>query len=224
MDACAAASALEIDLGLNDVLLDAIQNSLAVLQSEPLLRWVINPFPLDGSHAVHCDTSRSLQAENLFLWRQLALYIERGVNPRRMVGAATRISLAWLSRWFDWRESRLVVRPETLIRWHRAGWKLFWRLKPLPGRLPIPLETRELIRRMANENPSWGQERIADELWVKSGIQVSPRTVKSICRGVRRVDREGTCAGRRSCACMPRGSLPAISWSPSPPRFGYCSW
>ncbi len=121
-------------------------------------------------------SSRSVQAENLFLRRQLALYIERGMKPRRM-GAATRIALAWLSRWFDWRDALVVVRPETLIRWHRAGWKLFWRLKSRPGRPPIPPETRELIRRMANENPSWGQERIANELWVKLGIQVSPRTV-----------------------------------------------
>ena len=121
-------------------------------------------------------SSRSVQAENLFLRRQLGLYIERGMKPRRM-GAATRIALAWLSRWFDWRDALVVVRPETLIRWHRAGWKLFWRLKSRPGRPPIPPETRELIRRMANENPSWGQERIANELWVKLGIQVSPRTV-----------------------------------------------
>jgi putative transposase len=121
-------------------------------------------------------STRSVQAENLFLRRQLALYIERGMKPRRM-GAATRIALAWLSRWFDWRDALVVVRPETLIRWHRAGWKLFWRLKSRAGRPPIPPETRELIRRMANENPSWGQERIANELWVKLGIQVSPRTV-----------------------------------------------
>ena len=105
---------------------------------------------------------------NLFLRRQLALYIERGMKPRRM-GAATRIALAWLSRWFDW--------PETLIRWHRAGWKLFWRLKSRSGRPPIPAELQALIRRIANENPSWGEERIANELLLKIGIRVSPRTV-----------------------------------------------
>ena len=121
-------------------------------------------------------STHSVQAENLFLRRQLALYIERGMKPRRM-GPATRIALAWLSRWFDWRDALVVVRPETMIRWHRAGWKLFWRLKSRPGRPPIPLEIRELIRRMANDNPSWGEERIANELWVKLGIQVSPRTV-----------------------------------------------
>ena len=72
----------------------------------------------------------------------------------------------------------MVVRPETMLRWHRAGWKLFWRLKSRPGRPPIPIEIQTLIRRMANENPTWGQERIANELRLKLGIQVSPRTVR----------------------------------------------
>ena len=113
----------------------------------------------------------------LFLRRQLALYMERGVKPRR-VDAATRMSLALLSRLFEWRSALVVVRPQTLIRWHRAGFRLFWRWKSRPGRLPIPLELRQLIRRMARENPLWGQERIANELWVKLGLRVSPRTVR----------------------------------------------
>ena len=70
-----------------------------------------------------------------------------------------------------------------MIRWHRAGWQLFWRLKSRPGRPPIPPEIQALIRRMANENPTWGEERIANELLLKLGIQVSPRTVnKNVTR------------------------------------------
>ena len=122
-------------------------------------------------------SQRSIEAENLFLRRQLALYVERGVKPRR-VDPVTRISLALLSRFFNWRDALVVVRPETMIRWHRAGWKLFWRLKSRPGRPPIPKQLQALIRRMANENPSWGEERIANELLLKLGIQVSPRTVR----------------------------------------------
>ena len=61
-------------------------------------------------------SSQSIQAENLFLRRQLALYIERGVKPRR-IDSATRIALTLLSRLFDWRGALVVVRPETLIRW-----------------------------------------------------------------------------------------------------------
>jgi putative transposase len=121
-------------------------------------------------------SSRAIRAENLFLRRQLALYIERGVKPRR-IDPATRLALTLLSRLFDWRDALAVVRPVTLIRWHRAGWKLFWRLKSRPGRPPVPVQLQALIRRIANENPSWGEERIANELLVKLGIRVSPRTV-----------------------------------------------
>jgi putative transposase len=90
-------------------------------------------------------SQRSIEVENLFLRRQLALYRERGVKPRRM-DSATRIALALLSRLFDWRDALVVVRPETLIRWHRAGWKLFWRLKSRRGRPPILMEIQALIR------------------------------------------------------------------------------
>ena len=63
---------------------------------------------------------RTGEAENLVLRRQLALYKERGVKPRR-IDPATRFSLAWLSRWCNWRACLIVVRPETVICWHRAG-------------------------------------------------------------------------------------------------------
>jgi hypothetical protein len=94
-----------------------------------------------------------------------------GIDP------ATRIALTLLSQLCDWRGALTVVRPETLIRWHRAGWKLFWRLKSRRGRPPIPAELQALIRRIANENSSWGEERISNELLLKLGIRVSPRTV-----------------------------------------------
>src|ERR1700732_4719119 len=126
--------------------------------------------------ALTARSRRSVQGETLVLRRQLALFKEREVKPRR-IDAATRLSLAWLSRLCDWRSCVIVVRPETIVRWHRAGWRLFWRYKPRPGRPPIPLELRQLIRRMASENPLWGEERIANELLVKLGICVSPRTV-----------------------------------------------
>ena len=68
--------------------------------------------------------TRWIQAENLFLRRQLALFKERGIKPRR-VDAATRISLAVLGRLFDWRNAVFVVQPKTFIGWQRAGWRLF---------------------------------------------------------------------------------------------------
>lgn len=67
--------------------------------------------------ALSARPGRSLEAENLFLRRQLAPYIQRGIKPRR-IGAATRMSLVFLSRLFDWRDALIIVRPETLIRWH----------------------------------------------------------------------------------------------------------
>lgn len=121
--------------------------------------------------------TRIVAAENLFLRRQLAMYVERGVKPRRP-DVATRVSLALLSKLFDWRDSLIVVRPETLIRWHRAGFRLLWRVKSRPGRPAIPVELRQLIRRMAAENPLWGEERIANEFLVKLGLRLSPRTVR----------------------------------------------
>lgn len=118
----------------------------------------------------------AIRAENLVLRKQLSQYIERGIKPRR-VDSVARISLALLTRLFDWRDAVVIVRPETIIRWHRAGWRLFWRCKCRLGRPPIPAELRALIRRMASENPMWGEERIANELLIKLGVRVSPRTV-----------------------------------------------
>ena len=121
-------------------------------------------------------SSRALRAENLVLRKQLASYIERGIKPRR-VDHATRVSLALFTRLFDWRDTVVIVRPATIVRWHRMGWRIVWRWKCRAGRPPIPPELRSLIRRMATENPLWGEERIANELLVKLGIRVSPRTV-----------------------------------------------
>ena len=69
-----------------------------------------------------------LAAENLFLRMQLALYIERQVKPRR-ADDATRIALVALARLIDWRRLLTVVKPETLTRWHRKGFRMFWRWK-----------------------------------------------------------------------------------------------
>ena len=85
--------------------------------------------------------SRSLIAENLLLRRQLALYQDRNASPRR-IDPGTRISLALLSKLFDWRSVLVVVRPETLIRWHRAGWRLLWRWKCRPRLCSANIKSR----------------------------------------------------------------------------------
>src|SRR6185295_8010939 len=93
-------------------------------------------------------STESIEAENLFLRRQLALYIEMGVKPRP-IDAGTRGSLALLAKLFEWPGALVVVQPATMIRWHRAGWRLLWRVKSRRGRPPIPEELRALIRRIA---------------------------------------------------------------------------
>ena len=118
-----------------------------------------------------------LAAENLFLRKQLTMFQERKVKPHRP-DTAIRIALVLLSRLFSWRDALVVIKPQTLVRWHRQGFRLFWRWKSRPGRPPIPVELRLLIREMATNNPSWGEERIANELLLKLGIRVSPRTVR----------------------------------------------
>ena len=119
-----------------------------------------------------------LAAENLFLRKQLALYVERQVKPRR-ADDATRIALVALSRLIEWRRLLTVAKPDTLIRWHRKGFALFWRWKSRPqGRPRLPTDLQRLIAEMAAANRTWGEERIASELLVKLGIRVSPRTVR----------------------------------------------
>src|SRR5262249_22910414 len=112
-------------------------------------------------------------AENLYLRKQLALYQERQVKPKRAPNT-DRLILLWLSRWFDWRNALAVVKPQTFLRWHREGCRLFWHWKSRSGRPRIPAELRTLIRQMTRDNPTWGQECIANELLLKLGLHVSP--------------------------------------------------
>src|SRR5262245_64137669 len=120
----------------------------------------------------------TIAAENLFLPKQLGLFVERKVKPRRATDSI-RFTLARLSRWFDWREALIVVKPDTLVRWHRKGFRLFWKWKSMPrGRPRVPAQLRKLIVEMATQDPTWGEKRIANELLLKIGIQISPRTVR----------------------------------------------
>jgi putative transposase len=126
-----------------------------------------------------------LIAENLFLRKQLALLQERGVKPRRITTPARMMLLA-LARFFEWRDALVIVKPETFIKWHRTAFRMFWRWKSRrQGRPPLPKNLKTLISEMARENPTWGEERIADEFQLKLGIRVSPRTVRKYLHGDR---------------------------------------
>ena len=122
-----------------------------------------------------------LALENLVLRQQLAIL----KRPKKRPQIRTKDRLFWiiLSRfWNNWRQALIVVKPETVIRWHRKGFKLFWRFKSRrkgPGRPPVSPEIRDLILKMANANPLWGEPRIHGEL-LKLGIEISERTVSNL--------------------------------------------
>jgi len=121
---------------------------------------------------------RDLLVENLTL-RQQILVLER-TNPRPMITELDRTFWVLLSRmWADWRRPLRIVQPDTVIAWHRRVWRFWWRWKSRDvtiGRPRISAELIELIRRMAQENPTWGAPRIHGEL-LKLGYDVSEATV-----------------------------------------------
>ena len=130
----------------------------------------------------------TVSAEVLLLRKQLAFYQEHQIPPRKLTAAA-RFSLVLWSRFFNWREALMIVKPETLIGWHRKGFKLWWRWKSRLGRPRIPDHLRQLIVRMVEENPTWGEERVAAELSVKWRCWYRPHgagVLAAICRPKRR--------------------------------------
>jgi hypothetical protein len=121
-------------------------------------------------------------ALNLFLRQQLALYCERDIKARRAPDT-TQTALVWLSRWFDWRQALIIVQPATLIRSHRLGFRVFRQWQSRPGRPPILADLQALIRRMAWENLSWGQERISHALRVCRHGTYQPPHLAHQCDG-----------------------------------------
>ena len=123
-------------------------------------------------------TSRAaIAAENLALHHQLGI-LQRSVRRPRL-RQRDRILWVWLSRlWPNWRDSLAIGKPATVIRWHRDGFKLYWRWKSRgkPGRPKIDAEIRSLIRRMCRENATWGAPRIQSKLALL-GFSVDESTV-----------------------------------------------
>ncbi|MBU0742543.1 IS3 family transposase, partial [bacterium] len=123
-------------------------------------------------------TRHDLHLENLAL-RQQILVLER-TTPRPAFTALDRLFWVALSRiWSDWHKPLRLVKPETVIAWHRRLWRAWWRRKSRPGdpeRPRIPWELIELIRRISRENPTWGAPRIHGEL-LMLGYDVSEATV-----------------------------------------------
>jgi len=142
-----------------------------------MLEYLLLLFSLVGATLRDRD---ALVAENLLLRHQLAV-LTRPTRKRPRLSA--RDKLFWVIvralRRGDWRRHLVLVRPESVIRWHHQAWRLFWRLRshgPL-GRPRLSAEVHELIVTMAWENPRWGSERIRGEL-LKLGLVVSKRSIQ----------------------------------------------
>src|SRR5437667_2812335 len=121
---------------------------------------------------------RRLEVENLFLRHQLNIILRRPPQRLRLRGS-DRALMVWMTRlWPSLLALARVVQPATILRWHRAGFRTYWRWKSQGrrGRPTIEHELRDLIRRMSKENPVWGAPRIHGEL-LKLGFEVAESTV-----------------------------------------------
>ena len=121
---------------------------------------------------------RRLEVENLFLRHQLNIALRGAPHRPRLRGSdrALLILMTWL--WPSLLSLSCIVQPDTILRWHRAGFRTYWRWKSRgrPGRPRIGRELRELIQRMSKENPLWGAPRIHGEL-LKLGFEIAESTV-----------------------------------------------
>jgi putative transposase len=145
----------------------------------PFLHLALNALNvLTGVVAAAFKSRATLHVENLALRHQLGV-LRRSVKRPKLT-SADRFLWAWLCEiWSDWRSSLVIVKPETVIAWHRKSFRLFWTWKVRhgqPGRPAVPKDVRALIRRMSRENPLWGAPRIHGEL-LKLGIDVGETSV-----------------------------------------------
>jgi putative transposase len=166
------------------------------------------------------QSQRSLLLENLALRQQLAVLKRK--HPRPRMAAVDKIFWVFARRfWGSWKQSLLLVSPETVVRWHRGGFRLYWRLisksRRRVGRQQLPKEVRDLIFQMGAENPTWGAPRIHGEL-IMLGFTVSERTIS---RWMKRAPRDPKPARRwlsflrnhrEAIAAMDFFTVPTISF------------
>jgi transposase InsO family protein len=128
-----------------------------------------------------------LALENLALRQQLAIL--KRTQKRPAIRKKDRLFWIWLSQfWSGWRDALIIVKPETVISWHRQGFRIFWTKlsrRKVGGRPAVNSQTRALIKQMAQANPLWGAPRIHGEL-LKLGIDVSERSISRLMPQKRR--------------------------------------
>ncbi len=155
--------------------------------AEAVSRWT-KPSSNSPALGTIADLARSkpqLVAENLLLRHQLVV-LNRSVKRPRFTPADRGLFILLVSRLSSWKEALLIVKPETIVRWHRQGFQLFWKRKsrPTASAPKIPLETIALVKEMAANNRLWGADRIQGEL-LKLNIKVAKRTIQRYMHQVR---------------------------------------
>lgn len=163
-----------------------------------------------------------LGLENLALRQQVAVLKRK--HPRPQMNQRDRLFWLALRRiWSQWSSALVIVKPETVIGWHRTGFRFYWRLCSRRGGRKVSANVFEIVKRLARENPSWGAPRIHGEL-LKLGFQISERTVSRYL--ARRVPRPGDAADkwmaflknhREVIAAMDFFSVPTVTF-----RLLYC--
>ena len=148
-----------------------------LLISEPMLSLF---FSLVNLLCSGLKTRLALQLEIVALRHQLNVLQRSSHGQRPRLRNTDRLLWIWLSRsWSGWKQSLVIVQPKTVLAWHRAGFRLYWRWKSRsrrPGRPAINKDVRELIQQMSQANPLWGAPRIHGEL-LKLGIDVCETTI-----------------------------------------------
>ena len=164
--------------------------ALGLQRVETQVKEWIKPAPDRQIAGVATDLFRSkkdLIAENAFLRQQLIVLKRQSTGRPQLTQQDRRLLVLLASQVRGWKDALHMVKPDTLLKWHRQGFRLFWRRKSQgqTRRRRIAPETIALIKEMAVENRLWGSPRIRDEL-LKLGIKVSKRTVQKVMRQARR--------------------------------------
>src|ERR1700676_4185964 len=158
----------------------------------------------------------TLEAE-IWVLRQQINVLRRAAPRRQSFGIFDRLIFVGLCRLFPKAcDALAIVKPDTIIRWHRAGFRAYWRWKSrhCGGRPTVPLEIRKLIREMSIANPLWGAPRLHGELLTRSASKSGRRMWQSIWS---RDESHRRKVGRRSFAIMRTGSRQGIfSWNGTP--------
>ncbi len=163
----------------------SVVNWLSWIWKKPTGDSLVSCSVLSGSVLDLSRSKRELVVENALLRQQL-IVLRRQVNRPQLTNTDRALLVLLAGRLRSWTSALFIVQPDTLLRWHRAGFHLFWRRKfRTPSRKPkIPVETVQLIKQMALENRLWGAERIRGEL-LKLDVRVCKRTIQKYMRQAR---------------------------------------